>query len=326
MSTHSPIERRTLGKTGVSLPIIGFGASPLGGIYGHVREQDGIDAVKHAIQHGINYFDTSPYYGNLKSEILLGKALQGVPRDHLIVSTKVGRYGDDHFDYSAKTVQKSITESLERLGLDYIDLCTCHDIEYSSIDQVVNETIPTLKLLQREGKIRHIGVSAFPLRALRLALEKSNDIEYVMSYARYTLFNTTLEDFWRDVAEKTQIGVINASPLSMGLLSPSGPPDWHPAGKNIKETCSRVAEFCRAKNLDLAKLALQFSSSAPFASCTLVGMLSTDQVQKNLEAISQLSSSAEQLRADLQPILEQFRPIKNQAWASGKPEYNDSTP
>src|SRR5437764_1164161 len=119
---------------------LGFGASPLGGVFGHADEEEGIRAVRRAVDLGISYFDVSPFYGDTRAETVLGKALRGVPRDSYYLSTKIGRYGNDEFDFSSARVRPSIEESMSRLGVDRLDLVLCHDIEFGSIDQVVEET------------------------------------------------------------------------------------------------------------------------------------------------------------------------------------------
>ncbi|KAK4491173.1 hypothetical protein RD792_001904 [Penstemon davidsonii] len=136
MATATPLELRPLGNTGLQLSCVGFGASPLGNVFGPVYESDAIATVRQAVSLGINFFDTLPYYGGTLSEKMLGKALKalGVPRNEYIVSTKCGRYKEG-FDFSAERVTRSIDESLERLQLDYVDILQCHDIEFGSLDQ-----------------------------------------------------------------------------------------------------------------------------------------------------------------------------------------------
>lgn len=131
------MELRELGSTGLKLSSVGFGASPLGNVFGTVSEEQAFASVRLAFQSGINFFDTSPYYGGTLSEKVLGKSLKAlaVPRDSYVVATKCGRYKDG-FDFSAERVTKSIYESLERLQLEYVDILQCHDIEFGNLDQV----------------------------------------------------------------------------------------------------------------------------------------------------------------------------------------------
>ena len=115
------MEYRELGKTGMKISVLGFGAAPLGGVYGEIDEQQAVQSVSTAIDLGVNYIDVSPYYGVTRAETVLGKALKNIPRDAYTISTKVGRYDVNKFDFSAGRVVTSVDESLERLGLDYVD-------------------------------------------------------------------------------------------------------------------------------------------------------------------------------------------------------------
>lgn len=139
------MELRELGRTGLKLSTVGFGASPLGNVFGDVSEEQANASVRLAFQSGINFFDTSPYYGGTLSEKVLEKALKalGAPRNSYVVATKCGRYKEG-FDFSAERVTRSIEESLERLQLDYVDILQCHDIEFGSLDQVTCRFILSL--------------------------------------------------------------------------------------------------------------------------------------------------------------------------------------
>lgn len=137
-----------------------------------INEDEGIAAVEAAFRRGINFFDTSPYYGDTKSETVLGKGLKRLPRDQIIVATKMGRYGNGVFDFSAERVAASIKESLGRLQLDYVDLLQCHDIEFGSLDQIIEETIPALIKLKEEGVVRKIGITGLPLKIFKYVLDR----------------------------------------------------------------------------------------------------------------------------------------------------------
>jgi len=150
---------RTLGNTGLSVSALSYGASPLGSVFRDVDEAEGIRTVHTALDLGINFIDVSPYYGLTRAEEVLGRALATVPRDRYILATKVGRYAKDSFDFSAQRVTASVDESLRRLGVETIDLIQCHDIEFGSLDQVVEETIPALRRLRDSGKVRFIGIT-----------------------------------------------------------------------------------------------------------------------------------------------------------------------
>ncbi|GIV79647.1 MAG: oxidoreductase [Litorilinea sp.] len=309
------MEYRILGKTGLRVSVLSYGASPLGSVFREVDEAEGIRAVHTALDLGINFIDVSPYYGLTRAETVLGKALRGIPRTQYVLATKVGRYGDQEFDFSAARVTASVEESLRRLNVPYIDLIQCHDIEFGDLDQVVNETIPALRRLQQQGKVRFIGITGLPLKIFRYVLERT-DVDSILSYCRYALNNTQLVDLIPFLQEK-QVGIINASPLSMGLLTNRGAPAWHPASEEIKQTCARAAAFCREQGVDIAKLALQFALANPDIHTTLVGTANPENIRKNVAWMEEPLD--EELLAQVQQIL---APIHNQIWLSGRPENN----
>lgn len=220
------MEYRELGKTGLKLSALAFGASSLGGVFHSLREEDGIKAVHTAVDNGINFIDVSPYYGHLKAEMVLGKALREIPRDKYILSTKVGRYGKDGvdtWDYSAARARASVFESMERLGVDYIDLINVHDIEFADLEQVAYETLPALVELREKGFVGHVGITDLQLPNLKWVVEHvpAGTVESVLNFCHYCLCDDALMDDI-DFFLSRGIGVINASPLSMGLLSQRG--------------------------------------------------------------------------------------------------------
>lgn len=302
-----------LGKTGLNVSKLSYGASPLGGVFHSVREDEGIRTVHATIDMGVNYIDCSPYYGLTKAEAVLGKALRSVSRDNYILSTKVGRYGDNEFDFSAERVTRSVDESLQRLQVDYVDVIQCHDIEFGSIEQVVNDSIPALYKLRDQGKIRFVGITGLPLKVFQTVLDQA-EVDTVLSYCHYALNDNTLAD-WLPYLQEKNVGVINASPLSMGLLTDVGPPDWHPAPQLIRETCARASAFCREKGANLSKLALQYSLLNDDIHTTMVGSSRVENMQRNVEWMNEPID--EEL---LQDVLEILKPIHNQTWPSGREE------
>lgn len=317
-SNTMKLELRELGKTGLKLSCVGFGASPLGNVFGPVPLDDAIASVRLAFSLGINFFDTSPYYGGTLSEKVLGRALQAleVPRSEYIVSTKCGRYAEG-FDFSAERVTKSIDESLARLNLDYVDILQCHDIEFGSLDQIVNETIPALQKLKEAGKIRFIGITGLPLESFTYVLDRvpPGTVDVILSYCHYSINDSTLEDLLPYLKSKG-VGVISASPLSMGLLTENGPPEWHPASPEIKAACRDAVAYCKNEGKNISKLALQFSLSNKEISSVLVGMNSIRQVEENAAAAMELATAGkdEETLSKIEAIL---RPVKNQTWPSG---------
>lgn len=310
---------RGVGNTGLKVSSLGFGASPLGNVFGNVKEEDAIASVHEAFNLGINYFDTSPYYGGTLSEKVLGKALKTlmVPRDQYVVSTKCGRYAEG-FDFSAERVTQSIDESLARLNLDYVDILQCHDIEFGSLNQIVNETIPALKKLKATGKVRYIGITGLPLNIFTYVLDRvpPGSVDVILSYCHYSINDTSLEDLLPYLKSKG-VGVITASPLSMGLLTENGPPEWHPASSELKSACAAAAAHCKTKGKNISKLALQYSLKNKDIASVLVGMNSVQQVRENIAAtveVEEGQSIDQELLEEVEAII---RPVKNLTWASG---------
>lgn len=310
---------RGVGNTGLKVSSLGFGASPLGNVFGNVKEEDAIASVHEAFRLGINFFDTSPYYGGTLSEKMLGKALKTlmVPRDQYVVSTKCGRYAEG-FDFSAQRVTQSIDESLARLNLDYVDILQCHDIEFGSLDQIVNETIPALQKLKESGKVRYIGITGLPLNVFTYVLDRvpPGSVDVILSYCHYSINDTSLEDLLPYLKSKG-VGVITASPLSMGLLTENGPPEWHPAPSELKSACAAAAAHCKAKGKNISKLALQYSLKNKDIASVLVGMNSVQQVRENIAATVEVEEGQcidQELLEEVEAIIS---PVKNLTWPSG---------
>ena len=279
------MEKNKLGKTGLEISKLSFGASSLGAVFHDIKEAEGIQAVYTAIDEGLNFIDVSPYYGHLKAETVLGKALKELPRDKYFLSNKVGRYGKDGvntWDYSGKRATDSVYESMERLNIDYIDLINVHDIEFADLQQVVDETLPALVALREKGVVGHVGITDLQLENLQWVIDHSapGTVESVLNFCHHCLNDDKLVDFL-DYFEERGIGVINASPLSMGLLSQRGAPDWHPAPKPLMEACKRAAQHCASKNYPIEKLAIQFSVSNPRIASTLFSSANPENVKRN---------------------------------------------
>src|SRR5512135_602258 len=187
------MQTRALGKTGLKLPILSFGASSLGQEFRQVTLDEAMRSVRVALDCGMNFIDTSPFYGRGMSEVLLGIALKDVPRDSYILGTKLGRYDLAHFDFSAKRVAESIDVSLHRMGTDHLDIILCHDIEFVPMQQIVDETLPALRKVRDQGKVRFIGLSGYPMKIFRFVLDQT-DLDVVLSYNHYTLQNTMFAD------------------------------------------------------------------------------------------------------------------------------------
>ena len=281
------MEYNELGLTGMKLSRLSFGASSLGGVFRTIKEDEAIQSVYTAVDNGINFIDVSPYYGHLKAETVLGKALKNIPRDKYYLSTKVGRYGKDGvntWNYSAARARASVFESMERLNIDYIDLINVHDIEFADLSQVAYETVPALVELKKKGYVGHVGITDLQPENLKWVIEHTEPgaIESVLCFCHYSL-NDTLMLEYQDYFTEKGIGMINASPLSMGLLSSRGIPDWHPAPKPLVDACAKAAKYCEEKGYPIEKLAIQFAISNPAITTTLFSSASPVNVLNNIK-------------------------------------------
>ena len=290
------MQYRELGKTGMKISHLCFGASSLGSVFHETKEAESIEAVETAIEGGINFIDVSPYYGHYKAETVLGKALKHIPRDKYYLSTKVGRYGKDGvntWDYSARRATESVYESMERLNVDYIDLINVHDIEFQAameggLQKVVDETLPALVELKKKGVVGHVGITDLQLENLKWVIDHSQDgtVETVLNFCHYCLNDDKLLDFL-PYFESKGIGVINASPLSMGLLTLRGVPDWHPAPLPLVQACAKAARHCADNGYPIEQLAIQYSVANPRIAGTLFSSANPDNVKRNIQWANQ---------------------------------------
>lgn len=311
------MEYRALGNTDIKLPVLGFGASSIGQEFRQVDLNDALRAVRVALDSGMNYIDTAAYYGRGMSEMLLGRMLPDIPRESYVLSTKLGRYAPNHFDFSAKRVAESIDVSLERMGIDYVDMVFCHDIEYVDPQQVFEETLPALRQQVVAGKVRHIGVSGYPMKIFKRAIAEA-DVDVLLTYNHYTLQNDMALELV-PLCEEKGIGLINAAPFSARLLTDASLPDWHKATPEVREVAAQAAAHCRQRGSDIAKLALQYSIANPvFASC-VTGSANPDRVKQWVEWMDEPMD--ETLVAEVKEIL---RPIHNWVYIEGRPENNDA--
>ena len=310
------MQTRSLGKTGLQVPILSFGASSLGAEFRSVTLDEVLKSVRVALDSGLNFIDTSPFYGRGMSEVLLGVALKGVPRESYTLCSKLGRYDLQHFDFSAKRVAESVDVSLHRLGTDHLDLMLCHDIEFVPMQQIVDETIPALRKIQQQGKVRFIGVSGYPMKLFRFILEQT-DLDVALSYNQYTLQNTRFADEMVPLLKQRGVGAINAGPFSARLLTNAPLPAWLKEPEEVKAAARRAAAWCAQRGSDIAKLALQFSCANPDIATTIAGSANPENIRNWAKWMAEPMD--EQLLREVQEI---FRPVKNLGHKEGLAENN----
>jgi len=300
------MEYREIGKTGMKASLLSFGASSLGGVFHSLKEEDGIAAVHTAVDNGINFIDVSPYYGHYKAEIVLGKALKNIDRSRYYLSTKVGRYGKDGvntWDYTARRAVESVYESMERLHIDYIDLINVHDIEFADLEMVCKETLPALTELRVKGVVKHVGITNLTLRHFTYVIDHvpAGTVESILSFCHYCLNDDALTDYL-DYFERKGIGVINASPFSMGLLTERGAPAWHPAPAPLQDLCRKAANYCQTKGTSIEQLAIRYAVNNPRIATTLFSTTRPEAVLQNIHWANEPLD--EELLREVQAILE----------------------
>ena len=309
------MESRKLGKTGLELPILSFGASSMGAEFRSIDINEAITCVSTAIECGMNFIDTSPYYGRGMSEVLLGVALQDVPRDDYILGTKLGRYDANHFDFSAKRVEESVDVSLHRMRTDYLDIVLCHDIEYVGLRQIVEETIPALRKIQQAGKVRHVGISGYPMKIFNYVLDNT-EIDLMLSYNNYHLQNRKMESIIPRLKERG-VGIMNAAPFCARLLTNAPLPSWHKSNQKTREAARAAAAVCEEYGVDIAQLAVQFAILNPDITTCVTGSANPGRVRQwaewaNIPINHELLAKVEAL----------FAPVMGEVHIEGRPENN----
>ncbi|EDW80697.1 uncharacterized protein Dwil_GK11668 [Drosophila willistoni] len=322
------MEYRPLGNTGLKVSKIGFGAATLSGLFDSDKfkfdKEEGIRAVQEAIKSGINYIDTAPFYGQGRSEQILGEALKDVPRKAYYLATKVGRYelvAERMFDFTEKKTRESLEKSFKLLGLDAVDVLQVHDVDAApSLDMVLNETIPVLEEYVRAGKARFIGITGYDLDILKECAERGKGrIHLMLNYARYTLLDNTLQRFMKDF-QGLNVGVICAAAHALGLLSNAGSQIKHPGSKELQDVAIRGGEICKQRGVELGKLAMYHTLQLDGAATFLVGIPNRHMLQINLDAIFNGLTSNEQ------EVLQYLREnvfTKSYSWGSTLSYIND---
>lgn len=310
------MQTRILGKTGLEIPVLAFGASSLGQEFRSVTLDEALRSVRAALDCGLRLIDTSPFYGRGMSEVLLGIALEGVPRHEYLLCTKLGRYDLAHFDFSAARVAESIDVSLHRLRTDHLDIVLCHDVEFVPLPLIVEETLPALRRQQAAGKVRYIGFSGYPQKIFRWICDRA-EVDCVLNYNQHTLQNTRFSEQTVPFLAEREIGVMNAGPFSARLLTDAPLPAWLKEPKAVRDAALGAAELCRSRGSSIAKLALQYSLLDPRIATTVAGSANPANVRSWAEWAAEPID--ETLLRDVQAL---FAPVRNIGHVEGLPENN----
>ena len=310
------MQTRVLGRTGLEVPVLAFGASSLGQEFRRITIEEALGSVRTALDAGMRLIDTSPFYGRGMSEVLLGVALRDVPRDDYLLCTKLGRYDLQHFDFSAQRVAESIDVSLHRLGTDHLDIILCHDIEFVPMQTIVDETLPALRKIRDSGKVRCIGFSGYPQKIFRFICDQT-DVDCVLNYNQYTLQNTRFADETIPYLKARGIGVMHAGPFSARLLTDAPLPVWLKEPEEVKAAARQAAALCQAKGSSIAKLALQFALANPDIATTIAGSANPNNIRDWARWAAEPID--EELLLEVQKI---FAPVRNIGHAEGLPENN----
>ncbi len=302
--------RTRLGSSAVEITRFALGTAPIGNMFTPVADEDAAAAIQAAWDLGVRYFDTAPLYGHGLSEARLGAALRTLPRDELVVSTKVGRLlvprtGEGEptifrdvppcepvFDFSADGVERSLDESLERLGLDRVDVLLVHDPD-DHLDQALAETLPRLARMRADGRVRAIGAGMNQSPALERIVRES-DVDCVLLAGRYTLLEQHSLDDLLPRCEERGVSVIAAGVFNSGLLAdprPGATYDYEAAPEDVIARARALAVACNEAGSSLRAAALQFPLAHPAVACVLSGARTEAEVRENVALFEQRSGN-----------------------------------
>ena len=291
-------------RRGIALTELAFGTAPVAGMHTLVSEEQAAATLDAAWDAGFRYFDTAPHYGLGLAERRLGAALAGRPRDEVVVSTKVGRLlvpnpgGEDRldddgfavpavvrrqFDFSRDGVLRSLEESLERLGLDRVDIVYLHDPD-EHWEAASTTGVDTLVELRDQGVVTAIGVG-MNQSAMLTEFVRRTDIDLVLVAGRYTLLEQGALDDLLPAAAERGVGVVAGAIYNSGLLSRPRPAadatyDYAPVSAEVRQRAERIAERCEAHGVALPEVAVRFPLRNPQVVSALVGLRSPEEVSE----------------------------------------------
>ncbi|WP_375432691.1 aldo/keto reductase [uncultured Friedmanniella sp.] len=304
-----------LGSTDLTVSQLAFGTAPLGGLFGRVEESDAIALVHEALDLGITFLDTSPFYGS--AEERLGSALVG-RRDEVVLATKAGRYGPSDFDFTPARLRRSVEQSLRLLKTDHLDILQLHDIEFVPLGPVFEDAHAELVAIRDEGLCRYIGMTGYPLATMTRAMREAG-LDVLLTYAHATLLDDSLQRELAPVAAEQGVGLINAAAVALGLLTPHGTSMGadHPAGEPVRQAARAMADLAAQRDVDLAFVANQYSVQRSGCATTLIGTGRSQHLRSAVDA------AETPLDDELVDTLVALRPAPaERVWTSGLPENN----
>lgn len=307
------IEKRPIGRTGLEISKIGFGGAPLGDVRRAPSSAAAQELLEAAWQSGIRYFDTAPFYGAGLSERRIGDFLRSKPRDEYVLSTKVGRllvpdrayamahYGDPAampfrpvFDFTYDGVMKSYEMSLQRLGLERIDILFLHDIGWFSQRDNHEATfrqvtegggIRALEELRGSGAVRAIGAGVNEWPVINQLLDHGRFDVFLLAN-RYTLLDQEVIDTLFPRIEREGIAIVDGAPLNSGILATGPVPgatfDYAPASENILEKTRRIKALTDKYGTTLVRAALSFPLGHPAVTAIIPGYMRIEEFDDNM--------------------------------------------
>lgn len=301
---------RTRALRSLQLTELGLGGGPLGNHTRAITDEQAIETVDAAWAGGVRYFDTAPHYGLGLSERRMGQALRARPRDEFVISTKVGRLlepnpaptGSDlgaadfdvpddlvrRFDFSRDGVQRSLEASLQRLGLDRVDIVYVHDAD-DHVDDAVDQAIPALIELRDQGVIGAVGVGMNQWQA-PLRMVRETDLDVVMLAGRWTLLDRSGQSLLDECAARN-VRVVAAAPFNSGLLARDRPRsgstfDYVPAAQPVLARAAELARICEQFGVPLPAAALQFPLRSTAVAAVVAGLQSVAEVETALDNVA----------------------------------------
>ncbi len=283
-----------VGKSGLVVTKLGLGTAALGYLYQPVEEDEAVNTIMTAYNLGIRWFDTAPLYGQGRAELRLGMALKSLPREEIVIATKVGyvipESGEivpqDQLprDYSYDGVLYSVEHSLRRLGCDRVDLLQIHDPD-DHYDAAMQGTYKALRRLREEGTVQAIGVGMNQSELL-VEFAKHGEFDSFLLAGRYTLLDQSAEDMLLPIAAEQRISILVGGPFNSGILADPWAErpmfNYQEAGRDWVLRAQRLGTWCREEGIPLKAAALQFPLNHPAVSGVLVGARSSNEIEENV--------------------------------------------